>query len=196
MREYCSLITSWRSSSSVASAGMATMLGRGVITSRTTLSPNSTTDWISLRSSSSIRPSSVPGVDQRFDVLRRSRRLLGAARFSSAISISEWKKRRRPRSPASWQAPARAAAGISGTSHLPLDAPVEQSAEWRSPATSISSTDDEAGFQKHQPGQRARSGTCGQHQHPQYGQRRVLDQRETKARPVRFRARSCLRACS
>ena len=36
------------------------MLGRGVITSRTTLSPNSTTDWISLRSSSSIRPSSVP----------------------------------------------------------------------------------------------------------------------------------------
>ena len=36
------------------------MFGRGVITSRTTLSPNSTTDWISLRSSSSIRPSSVP----------------------------------------------------------------------------------------------------------------------------------------
>jgi hypothetical protein len=39
---------------------MATILGRGVMTSRTTLSPNSTTDWISLRSSSSMRPSSVP----------------------------------------------------------------------------------------------------------------------------------------
>ena len=36
------------------------MLGRGVMTSRTTLSPNSTTDWMSLRSSSSMRPSSVP----------------------------------------------------------------------------------------------------------------------------------------
>src|ERR1022692_4698566 len=46
MREYCSVITSWRSCSSVASAEMATIFGRGVMTSRTTLSPNSTTDWI------------------------------------------------------------------------------------------------------------------------------------------------------
>src|ERR1019366_6217409 len=60
MREYCSVMTSWRNCSSVASAEMATMFGRGVMTSRTTLSPNSTTDWMSLRSSSWINPSSVP----------------------------------------------------------------------------------------------------------------------------------------
>ena len=44
MREYCSLTTSSCSASSVWSAWMATMLGRGVMISRTTLSPNATTD--------------------------------------------------------------------------------------------------------------------------------------------------------
>src|SRR4030081_3655917 len=38
--------------------GMAKILGRGVITSRTVLSPNSTTDWMSWRSPSCKMPSS------------------------------------------------------------------------------------------------------------------------------------------
>ncbi len=68
------------------------MFGRGVITSRTTLSPNSTTDWISLRSSSSIKPFFGAGGDQRFDVLGRGGRLFVRAAASSVRSISDWKK--------------------------------------------------------------------------------------------------------
>ena len=45
---------------SVASARIATMSGRGVITSRTSVSPKSTIDWSSCRSSRSMRPSCSP----------------------------------------------------------------------------------------------------------------------------------------
>ena len=91
MREYCSLITSWRNCSSVASAEMATMLGRGVITSRTTLSPNSTTDWISLRSSSSMRPSSVPA-EISASMFSAGVGSSSGVPVSSVRSMSDWKK--------------------------------------------------------------------------------------------------------
>ena len=118
MREYCSWMTSWRSSSSVASAEMATILGRGVITSRTTLSPNSTTDWISLRSSSSINPSSCAGGNQRLDVFRRSGLLLVGVGESSARSISDWKKPRTATQGRATQARPRSS-GTSGSSQWP-----------------------------------------------------------------------------
>src|ERR1035437_7195245 len=94
MREYCSVMTSWRSCSSVASAEMATILGRGVMTSRTTLSPNSTTDWISLRSSSSINPSSVPA-EMRASMFSAGVGSSAAVPASSVRSIRDWKKVRR-----------------------------------------------------------------------------------------------------
>ena len=56
----CMFVTSARRSASVASARTATMSGRGVMTSRTSVSPKSTIDSISRRSSRSIRPSCSP----------------------------------------------------------------------------------------------------------------------------------------
>ncbi len=49
-----------RTSASVASSGTATTSGRGVMTSRTSVSPKSTIDWMSRRSSRSMRPSCSP----------------------------------------------------------------------------------------------------------------------------------------
>src|SRR5688500_19524216 len=53
MREYCSSRKRSRSTGSVASARMATISGRGVITSRTTVSVKSTIDCSSSRPSCS-----------------------------------------------------------------------------------------------------------------------------------------------
>ena len=51
MREYSSSAKSARNSATVASCAMATISGRGVMTSRTSVPPKSTTDCSSLRSS-------------------------------------------------------------------------------------------------------------------------------------------------
>ncbi len=59
-REYSCSRNSARKSPIVAASGMATMSGRGVITSRTSVSPKSTMLWSSRRSSPSIRPSCSP----------------------------------------------------------------------------------------------------------------------------------------
>ena len=59
MREKPPSIARSIASSTVASAAMATMSGRGSITSRTTVSPNSKIEWMSWRSSTSIDSSSA-----------------------------------------------------------------------------------------------------------------------------------------
>ena len=60
IREYSCSRKSARNASSVASARMATMSGRGVMTSRTSVAPKSTIDCSSRRSSRSMRPCSSP----------------------------------------------------------------------------------------------------------------------------------------
>ena len=81
-------------------AEMATILGRGVMTSRTTLSPNSTTDWISLRSSSSMRPSSVPAE-------------ISASMFSACVGGSSRRWYRRSISTSDWKKPSTATSGLA-----------------------------------------------------------------------------------
>ena len=83
MREYSCSRNSARSSSSVASARIATMSGRGVITSRTSVSPKSTIDCSSRRSSPSIRPGPRPLPSAS----RGSRRIGGSRRHCSTGAI-------------------------------------------------------------------------------------------------------------
>ena len=82
MREYSCSRNSARSSSIVASARIATMSGRGVMTSRTSVSPKSTIDCSSRRSSPSIspapRPASRYGCAASPALLRRSLPRAGA----------------------------------------------------------------------------------------------------------------------
>ena len=59
MRLKPAAMTTSMASATVARASMATMSGRGTITSRTTVSPNSMIEWMSWRSSRSITSSST-----------------------------------------------------------------------------------------------------------------------------------------
>ena len=97
---------------------MATILGRGVITSRTVLSPKATTDWISLRSSFSMMPSSSPAemsASMSPDGPGPSSLVLAG----SDSSTSDWKK---PRIAVSGRTSSahRRRTGASGSSQRPL----------------------------------------------------------------------------
>ncbi len=59
MRLKPAAMTTSMASLTVARASMATMSGRGIITSRTTVSPNSMIEWMSWRSSRSMTSSST-----------------------------------------------------------------------------------------------------------------------------------------
>ena len=114
------------------------MLGRAVITSRTTLSPNSTTDWISFRSSSSIRPSSAPAE-------------MSASMFSAAVASSSSRlvvgkidqrleEARATPPPAGRAAPSRAAAARPAAAIAPSSGGTEAAARRRTSRPSCSHT--------------------------------------------------------
>ncbi len=68
-RDFPASIATAIASSTVASAATATMSGRGTITSRTTVSPNSKIEWMSSRSSVSIDVLLCGDVGHREDLL-------------------------------------------------------------------------------------------------------------------------------
>src|ERR1035441_7462960 len=174
MRENCSVITSWRSCSSVASAEMATIFGRGVMTSRTTLSPNSTTDWISLRSSSSINPSSVPA-EISASMFSAEVGSSAAVLVSSVRSIRDWKKASRATQGRAIQANRRSI-GTSGSSHWP---PVRRESSWGSAKqTAIIVRTCVHGLPENRGVPGRAIGEPGEVENADDGEQRVFDQRE------------------
>ena len=87
MREYCSVITSCRNSSSEASAAIATMLGRGVITSRTIFAKlDHRLDEFSVVLLD--EPFLGSGADERLDILGGGGRL-----FAGRLIVGEFDQR-------------------------------------------------------------------------------------------------------
>src|SRR5882757_8629602 len=111
-------MTNSRKSSSDFDASIATILGRGVITSRTVLSPNATTDWMSLRSSFSMMPSSSPA-EMSASMSPATLGTSGLTEPGSASSTNDSKNPRMAASGRTSKAQSRST-GAKGSSQCPL----------------------------------------------------------------------------